>query len=112
MPSLSAVTHRRPDARPEDDEKFVFVTNGIEVAVAKAQELAGDKNVAVNGGQMARQCLEAGPRSASSWCRSCWEGVRRCSPSSGARRCSLRARRGSRAPASPMCVASARCGDL
>jgi dihydrofolate reductase len=28
--------------------------------VAKAQEPAGGKNVGVNGGQMARQCLEAG----------------------------------------------------
>jgi hypothetical protein len=28
--------------------------------VDKAKELAGDKNVVVNGGQMARQCLEAG----------------------------------------------------
>ena len=54
------LTHRRPDDRPEDDENFVFVTDGIEAAVAKAKELAGDKNVAVNGGQMARQCLEAG----------------------------------------------------
>ena len=26
----------------------------------KGKELAGDKDVAVNGGQMARQCLEAG----------------------------------------------------
>jgi dihydrofolate reductase len=54
------LTHRRPDDRPEDDENFVFVTDGIEAAVAKAKELAGDKNVAVNGGQMARQALEAG----------------------------------------------------
>ena len=54
------LTHRRPDDRPEDDENFVFVTDGIEAAVAKAKELAGDKNVAVNGGQMARLCLEAG----------------------------------------------------
>ncbi|MFF7728639.1 dihydrofolate reductase family protein [Streptomyces sp. NPDC008001] len=54
------LTHRRPDDRPEDDENFVFVTDGIEAAVARARELAGDKNVAVNGGQMARQCLEAG----------------------------------------------------
>ncbi|QFU87163.1 dihydrofolate reductase family protein [Amycolatopsis sp. YIM 10] len=53
------LTHRRPDDRP-DDENFVFVTDGIEAAVAKAKELAGDKNVAVNGGEMARQCLEAG----------------------------------------------------
>ena len=54
------LTHGRPDDRPKDDENFVFVTDGIEAAVAKARELAGDKNVAVNGGQMARQCLEAG----------------------------------------------------
>ncbi|MEU6882425.1 dihydrofolate reductase family protein [Streptomyces sp. NPDC046712] len=54
------LTHRRPDDRPEDDENFVFVTDGIEAAVARARQLAGDKNVVVNGGQMARQCLEAG----------------------------------------------------
>lgn len=54
------LTHQRPDDRPEDDENFVFVTDGIEAAVARAKEVAGDRNVGVNGGQMARQCLEAG----------------------------------------------------
>ena len=54
------LTHQRPADRPSDDENFVFVTDGIEAAVAKAKEVAGDKNVGVNGGQMARQCLEAG----------------------------------------------------
>ena len=54
------LTHRRPADRPEDDENFVFVTDGIEAAAAKATELAGGRNVAVNGGQMARQALEAG----------------------------------------------------
>ncbi|MEU5979987.1 dihydrofolate reductase family protein [Streptomyces sp. NPDC047315] len=54
------LTHRRPEDRPEDDENFVFVTEGIEAAVARAKELAGAKDVVVNGGQMARQCLEAG----------------------------------------------------
>jgi dihydrofolate reductase len=54
------LTHSRPDDRPADDENFVFVTDGIEAAVARAKELAGDKNVGINGGQMARQCLEAG----------------------------------------------------
>ena len=54
------LTHRRPADRPQDDENFVFVTDGIEAAVAKATELAGGRNVAVNGGQMARQALEAG----------------------------------------------------
>ncbi|MBC3983384.1 dihydrofolate reductase family protein [Streptomyces sp. AC536] len=54
------LTHQRPDDRPEDDENFVFVTDGIESAVARARELAGEKDVAVNGGEMARQCLAAG----------------------------------------------------
>ena len=54
------LTHRLPQDRPAEDENFVFVTEGIEAAVAKAREIAGDKNVGVNGGQMARQCLDAG----------------------------------------------------
>ena len=54
------LTHQPPDDRPQADENFVFVTDGIEAAVAKAKEIAGDKDVAVNGGQMARQALEAG----------------------------------------------------
>jgi dihydrofolate reductase len=54
------LTHRPPDDRPIEDENFVFVTEGIEAAVAKAKQIAGEKNVGVNGGQIARQCLEAG----------------------------------------------------
>jgi dihydrofolate reductase len=42
------------------DENFVFVTTGIEDAVARAREIAGDRDVGVNGGQMARQALDAG----------------------------------------------------
>jgi dihydrofolate reductase len=54
------LTHRLPDDRPVEDENFVFVTEGVEAAVAKAREIAGDRNVGVNGGQLARQCLDAG----------------------------------------------------
>src|SRR5919106_6424229 len=54
------LTHRPPDDRPPADENFVFVTNGIEAAIATAKEIAGDRNVGVNGGQMARQALETG----------------------------------------------------
>jgi dihydrofolate reductase len=54
------LTHQPPADRPIADDNFVFVTEGIEAAVAKAKEIAGDRNVAVNGGQMARQALEAG----------------------------------------------------
>ena|SRR5688572_16461337 len=54
------LTHHAPQDRPAADENFVFVTEGIEAAVATAKAIAGDKNVVVNGGQIARQCLEAG----------------------------------------------------
>jgi len=54
------LTHNPPADRPLEDENFVFVTEGIEAAVAKAQEIAGDKNVGLNGGQIARQALQAG----------------------------------------------------
>lgn len=54
------LTHQPPDDRPLEDENFAFVTDGIEAAVAKAREIAGDRDVGVNGGQMARQALEAG----------------------------------------------------
>ncbi len=50
------LTHRLPEERPN----FVFIDEGIEAAVARAKEIAGDKDVVVNGGQMARQALEAG----------------------------------------------------
>jgi dihydrofolate reductase len=56
------VTHRVPtdwvEAHP--DAPFHFVTSGIDVAVAKARELAGNRDVTVSAGTMARQCLEAG----------------------------------------------------
>jgi dihydrofolate reductase len=54
------LTHRVPDGWPREDAPFTFVTDGIESAVAKARELSGDKNVGVNGGTIARQCLDAG----------------------------------------------------
>ena len=54
------LTHHLPDDRPAEDENFVFVTEGIEAAVAKAKEIAGNKTVGVNGGQMASQCFDAG----------------------------------------------------
>lgn len=54
------LTHQRPEDRPEDDENFVFVTTGIEDAIARARQIAGAKDVGVNGGEIARQCLHAG----------------------------------------------------
>lgn len=54
------LTHNPPTDRPRADENFVFVTDGIDAAISTAKEIAGDKTVAVNGGQMARQAFEAG----------------------------------------------------
>ena len=50
---------RVPDGFPED-APFTFVSDGIEAAIEKAKELAGGKNVGVNGGSIASQCLNAG----------------------------------------------------
>ena len=55
------LTHTVPDGWERESQSFAFVTEGgIEAAVAKARELAGDKWVGLNGGQIARQALEAG----------------------------------------------------
>jgi dihydrofolate reductase len=52
------VTHR-PEEQPEGDE-FTFVA-GVQEAVARAREAAGDKDVHVMGGaDVLRQALEAG----------------------------------------------------
>src|SRR5215212_4858676 len=42
------------------DAPFSFVTDGVEAAIARAQELAEDRAVAVAGGTIARQCLDLG----------------------------------------------------
>ena len=56
------VTHEVPtswvDAHP--DAPFSFVRDGVGAAVSRAQEIAGDRTVAVTAGTIARQCLELG----------------------------------------------------
>jgi len=56
------VTHHPPTdwiaAHP--DAPFTFVTDGVEAAVARARSIAGDRDVAVTAGTIARQCLELG----------------------------------------------------
>jgi dihydrofolate reductase len=54
------VTHSVPEGWPREEAPFTFVTDGIESAIEKAKALAGDKMVGVNGGTIARQCLNAG----------------------------------------------------
>jgi dihydrofolate reductase len=56
------VTHRVPEdwiaAHP--DAPFWFVTDGVEAAIAQARQIAGDRDVTVTGGTIARQCLDLG----------------------------------------------------
>ena len=56
------VTHQVPtgwvEAHPQ--APFTFVTDGVEAAIAQAQEIAGDRVVSVTGGTIARQALELG----------------------------------------------------
>jgi dihydrofolate reductase len=56
------VTHEVPtewvEAHP--DAPFRFVTDGVDAAVAAAQEIAGDATVAVTAGTIAGQCLQLG----------------------------------------------------
>jgi dihydrofolate reductase len=53
--------HEREPLELEGGNRFVFVTDGIESALAQAREAAGDKDVAIGGGAKAiQQYLEAG----------------------------------------------------
>ena len=54
------VTHAAPEDWAHPDAPFTFVSGGIEAAIARAQEIAGDKIVAVNAGTIASQCAHAG----------------------------------------------------
>ncbi len=54
------VSHSVPDGWPREGAPFEFVTDGIASAIERAKALAGDKVVGVNGGTIARQCLDAG----------------------------------------------------
>jgi dihydrofolate reductase len=40
--------------------QFYFVTDGFESALAKARDLAGEKNIALHGGSSVQQALKAG----------------------------------------------------
>jgi dihydrofolate reductase len=57
---LFVVTHRVPDAIPEGEASYTFVTDGVERAVERAKAAAGDKYVSVMGASVAQQCLRAG----------------------------------------------------
>jgi dihydrofolate reductase len=54
------VTHNVPQEWDYAGSPFTFVTDGVESALEKAREIAGDKNIGVGGANIARQCLKLG----------------------------------------------------
>lgn len=54
------VTHTVPQDWPKEGTPFTFVTDGVESALAQAQEVAGEKMVAVASAMIVQQCLRAG----------------------------------------------------
>ena len=60
---IFVLTHKPPKKMPKqtDDLTFTFITDGIQNAVMRAKEVAGDKEVNIIGAaSTARQCLKAG----------------------------------------------------
>lgn len=54
------MTHTPPTDAPKGKSQLVFVTDGIERAVAKAKELANGKEVGIGSASVAQQALRAG----------------------------------------------------
>jgi len=57
---MVVLTHRIPQEWVKPGSPFTFVTDGIESAIRKAREIAGDKNVVVGAPSVVKQCLNAG----------------------------------------------------
>jgi dihydrofolate reductase len=54
------LTHNPPAIWLKGKSEFVFVSEGIRAAVARARTLAGNKRVAIGGASVAQQALQAG----------------------------------------------------
>lgn len=54
------LTHVPPAHPPQGRSQLVFVSEGIESAVARARTLAGDRDVGIGGASVAQQALRAG----------------------------------------------------
>jgi dihydrofolate reductase len=58
-PVIVLQSHARPSVK-KGKTQFYFVTDGIHSAIAKANELAGEKNVGLHGASAVQQALKAG----------------------------------------------------
>ncbi len=54
------VTHTIPQEWAYEGSPFTFVTDGVEAAIEKARQIAGEKDIGVGGADITRQCLKLG----------------------------------------------------
>src|SRR5699024_2556934 len=54
------VTHNHPESVPQRTTPFTYVSDGVVSAVAKAKEVAGDKEIGVSGASVSERWLDAG----------------------------------------------------
>lgn len=54
------VSHRPPPTWLATDSPFTFVADGVASAIARAREVAGERNIGVGGADVAQQALAAG----------------------------------------------------
>jgi dihydrofolate reductase len=54
------VTHTAPQEWVKEGSPFIFVTDGVESAIAQAKKVVGDKDVALSSASIAQQALKAG----------------------------------------------------
>jgi dihydrofolate reductase len=59
---IFVLTHHVPEKHPKENEnlKIIFVTDGIESAVAKAKAASGEKDIMLIGASINQQCLNLG----------------------------------------------------
>jgi dihydrofolate reductase len=57
---MVVLTHRIPQEWVKEGSPFTFVTDGVESAIKRAREIAGDKNVVIGAPSVVKQCLNAG----------------------------------------------------
>ena len=57
---IIVVTHHVPQEWVYEGSPFTFVTDGIESALEKARQVAGGKDIAVDGANVAQQFIKAG----------------------------------------------------
>ncbi len=57
---IVVVTHSVPPEWANKESIFTFVTDGVESAIKKARQIAGDKDIVVGAPSVVKQCLKAG----------------------------------------------------